>query len=86
MLAETLVDTALAAQDQRVAINRADIDQLRTDVDNFDPDLDGVVKFSADRLLVDMEGARISGVAAGDVSSAASTDAVSFCRPMRCCN
>ena len=66
----------LAAQDQRVAINRADIDQLRTDVDNFDPDLDGVVKFSADRLLVDMEGARISGVAAGDVSSAASTDAV----------
>ncbi|WP_445514937.1 YadA-like family protein [Stenotrophomonas sp. 3(2025)] len=67
---------ALAAQDQRVATNRADIDQLRTDVDNFDPDLDGVVKFSPDRLLVDMEGARISGVAAGDVSSAASTDAV----------
>jgi len=67
---------ALAAQDQRVAANRADIDQLRTDVDDFDPDLDGVVKFSADRLLVDMEGARISGVAAGDVSSAASTDAV----------
>lgn len=66
----------LAAQDQRVATNRADIDQLRTDVDDFDPDLDGVVKFSADRLLVDMEGARISGVAAGDVSSAASTDAV----------
>ncbi|MFI8570682.1 ESPR-type extended signal peptide-containing protein [Stenotrophomonas bentonitica] len=66
----------LAAQDQRVATNRADIDQLRTDVDNFDPDLDGVVKFSADRLLVDMEGARISAVAAGDVSSAASTDAV----------
>jgi len=67
---------ALAAQNQRVAANRADIDQLRTDVDDFDPDLDGVVKFSADRLLVDMEGARISGVAAGDVSSAASTDAV----------
>ena len=67
---------ALAAQDQRVAANRADIDQLRTDVDDFDPDLDGVVKFSADRLLVDMEGARVSGVAAGDVSSAASTDAV----------
>ncbi len=67
---------ALAAQDQRVAANRADIDQLRTDVDDFDPDLDGVVKFSSDRLLVDMEGARVSGVAAGDVSSAASTDAV----------
>ncbi|WP_117311297.1 ESPR-type extended signal peptide-containing protein [Stenotrophomonas sp. G4] len=67
---------SLAEQGQRVATNRADIDQLRTDVDNFDPDLDGVVKFSPDRLLVDMEGARISGVAAGDVSSAASTDAV----------
>ncbi len=67
---------ALTAQDQRVAANRADIDQLRTDVDDFDPDLDGVVKFSADRQLVDMEGARVSGVAAGDVSSAASTDAV----------
>ncbi|MDT9582590.1 ESPR-type extended signal peptide-containing protein [Stenotrophomonas indicatrix] len=67
---------SLAEQGQRVATNRADIDQLRTDVDNFDPDLGGVVKFSADRLLVDMEGARVSGVAAGDVSSAASTDAV----------
>ncbi|WP_165933887.1 ESPR-type extended signal peptide-containing protein [Stenotrophomonas sp. TEPEL] len=69
-------EQALVEQDRRVATNRADIDQLRTDVDNFDPDLDGVVKFSADRLLVDMEGARLSGVAAGDVSSAASTDAV----------
>jgi len=69
-------EQALVEQDRRVATNRADIDQLRTDVDNFDPDLDGVVKFSADRLLVDMEGARVSGVAAGDVSSAASTDAV----------
>ncbi|MDV3516244.1 ESPR-type extended signal peptide-containing protein [Stenotrophomonas sp. C1657] len=69
-------EQALVEQDRRVATNRTDIDQLRTDMDNFDPDLDGVVKFSPDRLLVDMEGARISGVAAGDVSSAASTDAV----------
>ncbi len=67
---------SLAAQDQRVSTNRTDIDQLRSDVDNFDPDLDGVVKFSADRRLVDMDGARVSGVAAGDASSAASLDAV----------
>jgi len=67
---------SLAAQDQRVSANRTDIDQLRSDVDNFDPDLDGVVKFSADRRLVDMDGARVSGVSAGDISSAGSTDAV----------
>ncbi|WP_256642764.1 ESPR-type extended signal peptide-containing protein [Stenotrophomonas sp. 9(2022)] len=67
---------SLAAQDQRVSTNRTDIDQLRSDVDNFDPDLDGVVKFSADRRLVDMDGARVSGVSAGDISSAGSTEAV----------
>lgn len=66
----------LADQDGRIADNRVELDALRADFDNFDPDLDGVVKFSADRLLVDMEGARVSGVAAGDISSAASTDAV----------
>ncbi|MCU1204727.1 hemagluttinin domain-containing protein [Stenotrophomonas maltophilia] len=66
----------LTDQDGRIADNRIEIDALRADFDNFDPDLDGVVKFSADRRLVDMEGARVSGVAAGDISSAASTDAV----------
>ncbi|WP_433897082.1 ESPR-type extended signal peptide-containing protein [Stenotrophomonas geniculata] len=66
----------LTDQDGRIADNRIELDALRTDFDNFDPDLDGVVKFSADRHLVDMEGARVSGVAAGDISSAASTDAV----------
>nr|WP_313216224.1 ESPR-type extended signal peptide-containing protein [Stenotrophomonas geniculata] len=66
----------LTDQDGRIADNRVDLDALRTDFDNFNPDLDGVVKFSADRLLVDMEGARVSGVAAGDISSATSTDAV----------
>lgn len=66
----------LTDQDGRIADNRVELDALRADFDNFDPDLDGVVKFSADRLLVDMEGARVSGVAAGDISSAASTDAV----------
>ncbi|MBA0245117.1 hemagluttinin domain-containing protein [Stenotrophomonas maltophilia] len=66
----------LTDQDGRIADNRIELDALRADFDNFDPDLDGVVKFSADRHLVDMEGARVSGVAAGDISSAASTDAV----------
>ncbi|MGE8282466.1 MAG: ESPR-type extended signal peptide-containing protein [Stenotrophomonas lactitubi] len=66
----------LTDQDGRIADNRVELDALRTDFDNFDPDLDGVVKFSADRSLVDMEGARVSGVAAGDISSATSTDAV----------
>ncbi|MEN5287542.1 ESPR-type extended signal peptide-containing protein [Stenotrophomonas lactitubi] len=66
----------LTDQDGRIADNRLELDALRADFDNFDPDLDGVVKFSADRLLVDMEGARVSGVAAGDISSATSTDAV----------
>ena len=66
----------LTGQDGRIADNRLELDALRADFDNFDPDLDGVVKFSADRQLVDMEGARVSGVAAGDVSSATSTDAV----------
>ncbi|MCI1052076.1 YadA-like family protein [Stenotrophomonas maltophilia] len=66
----------LADQDGRITDNRVELDTLRADFDNFDPDLDGVVKFSADRLLVDMEDARVSGVAAGDISSSASTDAV----------
>ncbi|WP_423159726.1 ESPR-type extended signal peptide-containing protein [Stenotrophomonas geniculata] len=66
----------LTDQDGRIADNRVELDALRADFDNFDPDLDGVVKFSADRHLVDMEGARVSGVAAGDISSATSTDAV----------
>jgi autotransporter adhesin len=66
----------LTDHDGRIADNRVELDALRTDFDNFDPDLDGVVKFSADRGLVEMEGARVSGVAAGDISSATSTDAV----------
>ncbi|MBH1854539.1 YadA-like family protein [Stenotrophomonas maltophilia] len=66
----------LTDQDGRITDNRVELDALRADFDNFDPDLDGVVKFSADRHLVDMEGARVSGVAAGDISSATSTDAV----------
>ncbi|MGE6334543.1 ESPR-type extended signal peptide-containing protein, partial [Stenotrophomonas sp. NPDC077659] len=66
----------LTDHDGRIADNRIELDTLRTEFDNYDPDLEGVVKFSADRRQVDMEGARVSGVAAGDISSATSTDAV----------
>ncbi|HEO8482325.1 TPA: YadA-like family protein [Stenotrophomonas maltophilia] len=66
----------LLAQDGRIGDNRTDLDKLRDDVDNFDPDLDGVVSFSDDRSFVDLEGAQLKGVAAGDISSATSTDAV----------
>ncbi len=66
---------SLAAQDVRVSANRSAIDKLRADVDNFDPDLDGVVKFASDGS-VDVGGGVVRNVAAGDVSSAASSDAV----------
>ncbi|WP_141057407.1 ESPR-type extended signal peptide-containing protein [Stenotrophomonas rhizophila] len=65
----------LSGQDGRITDNRRDLDALRTEFENFDPDLDGVVKFAADGSI-DMNGGRVRGLAAGDVSSAASTDAV----------
>ncbi|HIE4564807.1 TPA: ESPR-type extended signal peptide-containing protein [Stenotrophomonas maltophilia] len=67
--------TQLTSQGTRIADNRRDLDALRTDFDNFDPDLEGVVRFEADGA-VDMDGGKVRGVAAGDISSAASTDAV----------
>ncbi|WP_137190216.1 ESPR-type extended signal peptide-containing protein [Stenotrophomonas rhizophila] len=65
----------LSGQDGRITGNRRDLEELRTEFENFDPDLDGVVKFAADGSI-DMNGGRVRGLAAGDVSSAASTDAV----------
>ncbi|MBA0449441.1 ESPR-type extended signal peptide-containing protein [Stenotrophomonas maltophilia] len=65
----------LAAQSGRIADNRRDLDALRSEFEDFDPDLDGVVKFAADGS-VDFAGGKLRGVAAGDISSAASTDAV----------
>jgi len=67
--------TDLAAQSGRIADNRRDLDALRSEFEDFDPDLDGVVKFAADGS-VDIAGGRVRGVAAGDISSATSTDAV----------
>ncbi len=65
----------LAAQSGRIADNRRDLDALRSDFEGFDPDLDGVVKFAADGS-VDIAGGKLRGVAAGDITSATSMDAV----------
>ncbi|WP_261996717.1 ESPR-type extended signal peptide-containing protein [Stenotrophomonas sp. Ste96] len=67
--------TELAGHEARIAGNRRDLDDLRTEFDNFDPDLDGVVRYAADGSI-DMDGGKVRGVAAGDISSAGSTDAV----------
>lgn len=72
-----LVDhaTQLSAQDGRIALNRNDVDALRTAFDDFDASLDGVVKFSPEGSI-DMNGGKVHGLAPGDISSAASTDSV----------
>lgn len=69
-------DLQLVDHAGRLADHRVDLDRLRADFDGFEPDLEGVVKFNADRTLVDLEGAVVKGVGSGDISSAASTDAV----------
>ncbi len=67
--------TELTGHEARIAGNRRDLDDLRTEFDNFDPDLDGVVRYAADGSI-DMDGGKVRGVAAGDISSAGSTEAV----------
>jgi autotransporter adhesin len=67
--------TQLTSQGTRIADNRRDLDALRTDFDNFDPDLEGVVRFEADGSI-NVDGGKVTGGAAGDISSAGSTDAV----------
>ncbi|HFT6978279.1 YadA-like family protein [Stenotrophomonas maltophilia] len=69
-------DLQLVDHADRLAGHRVDLDRLRAEFDGFEPDLEGVVKFNADRTLVDLEGAVVKGVGPGDISSAASTDAV----------
>lgn len=59
----------------RIADNRRDLDALRTEFDDLDLDLEGVVRYAADGSI-DMDGGKVRGVAAGDISSAGSTDAV----------
>ena len=66
---------ALSDQSGLIAGNRSDLDALRSEFDDFDPDLEGVVRFEADGAI-DLNGGKVRGVAAGDISSAASTEAV----------
>lgn len=66
---------ALSDQSSLIAGNRSDLDALRSEFDDFDPDLEGVVRFEADGAI-DLNGGKVRGVAAGDISSAASTEAV----------
>lgn len=65
----------LVLQDRRIGKNRTDLDALRAAFEDFDPDLEDVVRFSADGS-VDLGGGKVRGLAAGDISSAASTEAV----------
>ncbi|HEL4832175.1 TPA: YadA-like family protein [Stenotrophomonas maltophilia] len=69
-------DVRLDGQGELIADNRNELERLRDAFEDFDPDLEGVVKFSADRSHVDMDGALVTGVGAGDIDSATSTDAV----------
>jgi autotransporter adhesin len=74
---QTLAAHSLALSDQSglIAGNRSDLDALRSEFDDFDPDLEGVVRFEVDGAI-DLNGGKVRGVAAGDISSAASTEAV----------
>jgi len=67
--------SALSDQSGLIAGNRSDLDALRSEFDDFIPDLEGVVRFEADGA-VDLNGGKVRGVAAGDISSAASTEVV----------
>jgi autotransporter adhesin len=51
-----------------IGVNGEAIAKLRSDLDAYAPELEGVVMFNEDRTRVDMDGARISGVQDGDVS------------------
>jgi autotransporter adhesin len=68
--------TSIDANRLNIGVNRDNIAALRSEFEDFAPDLDGVVTFNEDRSEVGLEGARIGGLAAGDVSSADSKEAV----------
>lgn len=66
----------IASNRTSIGVNRDDIAALRSEFDDFVPDLEGVVTFNEDRTLVDMEGARLTGIRDGDIGSVDSKDAV----------
>lgn len=60
---------AIAGNRMDIGVNREGLDELRQAFDNFEPDLSGVVQYNADRTLVDLDGAKVAGLAAGEVSA-----------------
>lgn len=66
---------AIGVNRLEIGVNRDDLAELREAFDNFEPDLTGVVRYNDDRTLVDLDGAGITGLAAGELS-ATSRDAV----------
>ncbi|MFN4160439.1 MAG: ESPR-type extended signal peptide-containing protein [Stenotrophomonas sp.] len=66
----------IASNRTSIGVNRDDIAALRSEFDDFAPDLEGVVTFNEDRTIVDMEGARLTGIRDGDIGSVDSKDAV----------
>lgn len=66
---------AIGVNRLEIGVNRDDLAELREAFDNFEPDLTGVVRYNADRTLVDLDGAGVTGLAAGELS-ATSRDAV----------
>lgn len=64
-----LHSVAIAVNRLEIGVNRDGLDELREAFDNFEPDLTGVVKYNADRSLVDLDGAGLSGLTAGEVSA-----------------
>jgi autotransporter adhesin len=66
---------AIGVNRLEIGVNRDDLAELREAFDSFEPDLSGVVRFNPDRTLVDLDGAGVTGLAAGEIS-ATSRDAV----------
>ncbi len=64
-----LHSVAIAVNRLEIGVNRDGLDELREAFDNFEPDLSGVVRYNADRSLVDLEGAGVAGLAAGEISA-----------------
>lgn len=64
-----LHSVAIAVNRLEIGVNRDGLDELREAFDNFEPDLTGVVTYNADRSLVDLEGAAVIGLAAGEISA-----------------
>lgn len=66
---------AIGVNRLEIGVNRDDLAELREAFDNFEPDLSGVVRYNAERTMVDLDGAGVTGLAAGEIS-ATSRDAV----------